>query len=50
MLYLSSKARAKVLDMLSDEFPIKRGVRKGCPLSPVLFNLFIKNVANIYFF
>jgi len=31
-LYLSSKASAKFLDMLSDEFTIKRGVRQGCPI------------------
>jgi len=33
-LYTSSKARARFASMLSNEFPIKRGVRQGCPLSP----------------
>ena len=45
-LYSTSKARARVLDMLSDEFPINRGVRQGCPLSPILFNLFINDILN----
>ncbi len=43
-LYLTSKARARLLDMLSNEFPINRGVRQGCPLSPILFNLFINDI------
>jgi hypothetical protein len=32
--------------MLSNEFPIHRGVRQGCPLSPILFNLFINDILN----
>jgi len=32
--------------MLSNEFPIKRDVRQGCPLSPILFNLFINDILN----
>ena len=32
--------------MLSNEFPIKRGVRQDCPLSPILFNLFINDILN----
>jgi len=30
--------------MLSNEFPINRGIRQGCPLSPILFNLFINDI------
>jgi len=30
--------------MLSNEFPIHRGVRQGCRLSPILFNLFINDI------
>jgi len=32
--------------MLSNEFPIHRGVRQGCPLLPILFNLFINDILN----
>ena len=45
-LYSTSKARARVLDMLSDEFSINRGEIQGCPLSPFLFNLFINDILN----
>ena len=43
-LYLTSKARASLNGCLSEEFPINRGVRQGCPLSPILFNIFINDV------
>ena len=45
-LYISSKARARFASMLSNEIPIKRGVLQGCPLSPILFNLFINDILN----
>jgi len=45
-LYLSSKARVFFFfnGNLSEEFSIHRSVRQGCPLFPILFNLFINDV------
>ena len=43
-LYLSSKARAFFNNNLSEEFSINCGVRQGCPLSPLSYNLFINDV------
>ena len=43
-LYLTSKAHATYHGYRSTDFPIHRGVRQGCPLSPVLFNLFINDI------
>jgi len=43
-LYLSSKACVKLDSQYSDTFNIEKGVRQGCPLSPILFNLFINDI------
>ncbi|KAH6566653.1 hypothetical protein BASA60_009349 [Batrachochytrium salamandrivorans] len=43
-LYTSSSARARAGSLSSDPFPVQRGVRQGCPLSGLLFNLFINNI------
>jgi len=45
-LYLTSKANVKVDGQCSDSFNIMKGVRQGCPLSPILFNLFINDIFN----
>ncbi|KAH9263721.1 hypothetical protein BASA83_012870 [Batrachochytrium salamandrivorans] len=42
-LYTSSSARARAGSLLSDLFSVQRGVRQGCPLSGLLFNLFIND-------
>lgn len=39
-LYWSQKAKIKIEDQTSDEMEIKRGVRQGCVLSPLLFNVY----------
>ncbi|KAH9263389.1 hypothetical protein BASA83_013221 [Batrachochytrium salamandrivorans] len=43
-LYISSSARARAGSLLSDPFPVQRGVRQGCPLSGLLFNLFTNDI------
>ncbi|KAH9246618.1 hypothetical protein BASA81_015834 [Batrachochytrium salamandrivorans] len=43
-LYTSLYARARAGSLLSDSFPVQRGVRQGCPLSGLLFNLFINDI------
>ncbi|KAH9275374.1 hypothetical protein BASA83_002147 [Batrachochytrium salamandrivorans] len=43
-LYTSSSARARAGSLLSDPFPVQRGVRQGFPLSGLLFNLFINDI------
>ncbi|KAH9273677.1 hypothetical protein BASA83_004010 [Batrachochytrium salamandrivorans] len=43
-LYSTSNARIRSGSLLSDPSPVQRGVRQGCPLSGLLFNVFINDV------
>ncbi|KAH6595674.1 hypothetical protein BASA50_004473 [Batrachochytrium salamandrivorans] len=43
-LYIFSSARARAGSLLSDPFPVQRGVKQGCPLSGLLFSLFINDI------
>ena len=43
-LYASSRIAVRTADRLSETVPLERGLRQGCPLSPILFNIFINDI------
>lgn len=43
-LYYNQTARVKVEQEVSEKVPIKRGVRQGCVMSPMLFNVYSEAV------
>ena len=43
-LYWNQTASIKTEDGESSSFPIKRGVRQGCVLSPSLFNVYTETI------
>ena len=43
-MYSSAYSRVRVDGVLSSAFPVQRGVAQGCPLSPLLYAVFIDSV------
>ena len=41
-LYWDQTASVRIINELSDEIRIQRGVRQGCVASPTLFNLYME--------
>ena len=45
-LYSKTQCAVKNKDRINEFFPYKNGVRQGCPLSPLLFNLYINDLVD----
>lgn len=46
-IYKNPKARIKIKEALSEPFVLERGMRQDCPISPLLFAIFIEPLSQI---
>ena len=46
-IYKKAKCAIKVKDSVTEFFDYNKGVRQGCPLSPILFNIYVNDIFKI---
>ena len=46
-IYKKTKCAVKVNSFTTDFFEYTKGVRQGCPLSPILFNMYVNDLFEI---
>ncbi len=46
-MYTKARAQVRTAEGLTDSFQCNVGVRKGCPLSPLLFSLFVNDFPDL---
>ena len=46
-MYKKTKCAVKMKDSITNYFDYTRGVRQGCPISPILFNIYVNDIFKI---